>query len=156
MVQSVVELIRMDTLRVVVVSVLIIIFTFIAVRSELKNWRIGKTLKFFRELKHEQRQLLHVLSGNKDRQYKQIACSNYLDEQEKILTLMVIGKLEYSLFNDLIKPLVIESINFKIMSSYVEEIKEANLDRDPSEILYPHMFQLIEDYNDDRVDISKV
>ena len=155
MIESFVELIKMDTIRVTVISILVVVFTFIAVRSELKNWRIGKTLKLFRSLKHEQQQLIHVLRGNKETQYKQIACSNYLDEQEKVLDLMINGKLQHSLFNDLIKPLIVETMKFDTMSSYVAEVNEHNLDGAPSEARYPLMFQLITDHNDDNVDISK-
>ena len=155
MLESLIELIKTDTIRVAVISVLVIIFTFIAVRSELKNWRIGKTLKLFRALKHEQQQLSYVLRGNKEIQFKQIACSNYLDEQEKVLALKTSGKLQYSLFNDLIKPLIIESINFDTMSSFIAEIKKHNLDGALSEEMYPLMFQLITDHNDDNVDIKK-
>ncbi len=151
MVQSFIEVVKMDTLRVITISALLIIFTFIAVRSEVKNWRIGKTLKLFRDLKHEQQQLLHVLRSNKDNQYKQIACSNYLDEQEKILTLRAKGKLQHSIFNDLIKPLVIESINFNVMNSFVDAIQKHNLKTNPTEAMYPYLCQLIIDHNYDRV-----
>ena len=148
MIQSFIEVVKMDTLRVVTMSVLLIIFTVIAVRSELKNWRIGKTLKLFRSLKHEQQQLIHVLRGSKNTQYKEIACLHYLDEQEKILVLMKNGKLQYSLFNDLIKPLVFESINFDIMKSFVAVIKKENQDKDPSEMRYPYLFNFLnDDYN---------
>ncbi len=155
MLESLIELIKTDTIRVAVISVLVIIFTFIAVRSELKNWRIGKTLKLFRALKHEQQQLSYVLRGNKEIQFKQIACSNYLDEQEKVLALKTSGKLQYSLFNDLIKPLIIESINFDTMNAFLVDVKKANINRDPAEMIYPHLFQLIIDHNNDRVDASK-
>ena len=57
-------------------------------------------------------------------------------------------KLQYSLFNDLIKPLVFESINFDIMKSFVAVIKKENQDKDPSEMSYPHLFNfLADDYN---------
>ena len=42
------------------------------------------------------------------------------------------------------------------MSSYVAEINERNLDNAPSEAIYPHLFQLILEHNDDKADIHKI
>lgn len=155
MVQSLIQLAKTEPLNVAILFTAIIVFTFVAVRSELKNWRVSKTLKYFRDLKHEQNQLSHVLRSNKEIQYKQIACYNYLDEQEKILLLKKNGKLEVSIFNDLIKPLVIETIKLDIMSTYIAEISKQNDDIDPSEISYPLLFQLLIDHDDDSIYIDK-
>ncbi len=155
MIEAIIAVIKTEPLQVTTITVLITIFTFIAIKSELKHWRINKTLKYFRDLKHEQQQLLYVLKGNKEPQYKEIACYNYLDEQEKILNLMANGKLQYSLFNDLIKPMIIESINMNIVNTYIIEINKENLTLNPNEISYPLMFQFIMDNNNDRVNMSK-
>ena len=131
-------------------TIFIIAFTFIIIRSAIKNIRTKKTLKLFRDLKHEQSQLTHVLKSNKDLPYKKIACYSYLDEQEIILTHMVNGKLDNTLYNNLIKPMIIESIGMEEMSKPITEIEELNRDK-TVENKYVNLLKVINEHNNSNI-----
>lgn len=150
MIQFLIQMVKIAPVLAALIIIFTTTFTFIIVRSTVKNIRTKRTLKLFRNLKHEQQHLLHVVKSNKNLTYKKIACYNYLDEQEIILTQMVKGKLDNGLYNTLIKPMIIEAIGMDEMSKYITEIEELNRDK-TVENNYQNLLKLINEHNNSNV-----
>ncbi len=141
------QIVKIAPLLVALVAVFVTAFTFILIRTKIKNRNVHKTLKLFRDLKHEQQQLAFIITHSKDTKYKKISFYNYLDEQETIINLMHDGKIDQALFHDLIKPQIIEFIHTNILNSYISEIKSNIKNNKLSKKSYKHLFKLINEHN---------
>ena len=140
-------IVKIAPLLAAIGSVVITTFTLLLIRTRIKNRNVSKTLKLFRELKNEQQQLTFILTHSKDHQYQKIACLNYLDNQENILQLINDGKIDQSLFDDLIKPQIIEFINTDIMTLYISEIQTLIRNKKIAGNTYKYLMKLIHEYN---------
>ena len=150
MIQFFIQMVSVAPMLVALFTIFITTFTFIIIRSTIKNKRTKRTLKLFRDLRHEQLQLIHVLKSNKDLSYKKIACYSYLDEQEAILVQMVMGKLDNTLYKNLIKPMIIEAIGMEKMNKHIAEIEELNRDK-TAENNYVNLLKIINEYNNSNI-----
>ncbi len=150
MIQFIIQMVSIAPMLVALFTIFITTFTFIIIRSAIKNKRTKRTLKLFRDLKHEQLHLMHVLKSNKDLSYKKIACYSYLNEQEIVLAQMVNGKLDNALYNSLIKPMIMESIAMNEMSQPIAEIEELNRDK-TVENNYENLLRLINEHNNSNI-----
>ena len=70
MIKIITQIITITPLLVALFSVFITVFTFIIIRSGIKNRKVRKTLKLLSELKYEQKQLLKILRQSKDTIHK--------------------------------------------------------------------------------------
>lgn len=147
-------IVKMAPLLMVLFAVVITVFTYILIRTRIKNRKVSKTLKLFSDLKHEQQQLAFILSHSKDSQYKKISFYNYLDEQEAILNLMENRKIDPSLFDDLIKPQIIEFMHINIMNSYISEIQSNIRNNKTSKRSYKYLTILINEHDKNRIIIT--
>ena len=150
MIQFIIKMVSIAPMLVALFTIFIIAFTFIITRSAIKNSRTKKTLKLHRDLKHEQLLLIHVLKSNKNIPHKKTACYSYLDEQEKILAQMMSGKLDNALYNNLIKPMIIETIKMDEMHQPISEIEELNRDK-TAENNYENLLKLINEHNNSNI-----
>ncbi len=154
MIKIVSQIVKIAPLLVALFSVFITVFTFFIIRSGIKNRKVSKTLKLLSELKYEQKQLLKILRQSKDTKHKKISFYNYLDDQENILNLMDDGKIDPSLFNDLIKPQIIEFINTDIITPYISEIKDHISNNKLTKNNYKFLMKLIYQHNKNRIIIT--
>ncbi len=154
MIKIMTQIVKIAPILVALFSVFITLVTFLTLRSGVKNWRVSKTLKYFKNLKSEQKQLLKILHNNKDNKYKKIACYNYFDEQETILTLLENGKLEQSIYNDLIKPQIIEFCTINTISIYIAEIQTNINNNILSKNTYKYLIKLINEHNQKKIIIT--
>ena len=145
------QIVKIAPLLVALVAFFVTTFTFILIRTKIKNRNVHKTLKLFRDLKHEQQQLVFILSHSKDTKYKRISFYNYLGDQEEILNLMNDGKIDQALFNNLIKPQIIEFIHTNILNSYISEIHNNIQNNKLDKNNYKYLLKLIYQHNKDRI-----
>ena len=123
-----------------IVPILVLILAY----KGLKNWRVDKTVEAYRVLIAEGKYLLKISRNEEDYEYKKNAYNNYINELESTLFLMNKGKLDKSLFKEIIKPRILGFIDNDTMKEHIYKMKEDDNKRGFPDT-YRNLIKLIEE-----------
>ena len=108
------------------VTICIAIATLVLACKGLKNWRVDKTVELYRTMRKERDILLDVSRNETEEEYRINACYDYLNEIEAVLCLKKQGKLDKTIFNELIQPQIIGFVDNDVIEGYIYKMKEVD------------------------------